>query len=131
MDPIYGNNDYILRKPIHNNQKKSLFIRIWIVVRDILISSAFFWGVSQPLFVAGLVSGAIFCRHHQELSTNVGIWWETSGWAKRIFAFAFGILSFPFLAKFWAFLWAAHISSGELHSAIEYKMSKDAGNLRA
>lgn len=100
---------------------ESLCRRIWTVVRNILLSSAFFWGVSQSFFIAGLVSGAVFYRQHREFGRNAAVWWEMSGWPKCVFALLFAIVAFPFLAKSCSFLWAAYISSGEISSALEYK----------
>lgn len=122
--------DYLLQNSLEENNREvpaindqsPLYIRIWKIVRDVLISSVLFWWVSQPFFLAGIPFGAIFYKENRAFSTNIFLWWEKSGWIKRIAAtLFFGIISFPFLIKFGTFLWAAHLASQEITQVLEKK----------
>lgn len=105
-------------------KQEPLYLRIWRVVRNILISSVLFWYVSQPLFVAGMLFGAVFYKKSGAFAQNIFIWWEMTGWLKRLASIVFGLVALPFLAKFGTFLWAAYLASDELTHALEQKQTQ-------
>lgn len=116
----YIDNVNLSERPEANNQE-SLQVRVWKVAKVIFISSILFWYVSQPFFVAGILFGAVFYKETWSFAKNIFTWWEMTGWIKRLAACLFGIVSFPFLAKFGTFLWAAYLASDEITQALGQK----------